>query len=764
MNSKIVTTYADDDDDRPMLVPRFIDAAPGAAPAAASELTPLQVALRHKWMILTLATLMAAAMYGGLKFATPTYVAEADVRIDMPQVRVNGDNESLLRNEQPSLELVRTEMATLNSPRLALSAVKALGLEKLRAFQDCPPRSPLQPLLDAVSLLRGRPVPEPDCKVAPEVAAQVLLNAMTFGSDRSSYIIQITGSAPDPQLAARLANGYAEAYVAWQSDLKSRLALDADRWLSADLANMQAKMVADDAAVEEYRQRHHLIGLHSGGGAGDGSVDTISTQRLEQRNTDLGAITGMLAEKSSVLDQVRRALADGHFETLPPVLNAPLIQALLTRQAELSASLAELRANYGPTYPAVAAAAAAVARNEGQIRVETNKIVRSLSDEVAALTARKAAVGGQVDAVERQVAGESQAAVDLSELRRTAETDRRLYESLFIRLKQVDAERRMTQANAAVVVEAVPPDFPAYPRKMMMVAGTFLTFLGVGVGLAFAREMMARGFRNSDHVEGETGLPVLGIFAKRRRTPQDTVIDQPLSVEAEAIQAVLTQIVGRPDPGGPPLGHVVMVTSALPGEGKSCLSVALGRAAVRAGMTAFVLDCDLRRPTVGRLMAADRRDPPPRPLGRDTRDTAEMIAEMMRHVGVDERSALRHLSLSDYVTNPHGLMAWPGLTGTLRYLRTRYDVVVLDTPPVLAVTDALRLGGLADEVVVATDWAGTPREAVVAAVRALRRARIVVTGLVLTKVDLRRYARLNAGEGVYLRNYRGYQRAFDTAA
>jgi polysaccharide biosynthesis transport protein len=763
---EIVPSRANDDD-VPASAPRAIDMPP---PAAAGELTPLQVALRHKWMIAIFAAVLAAAMYGGLQFVAPTYVAEAEVRIDMPRLRVIGESNSLLSDEQPTVELVRTEMAALNSPRLALAAVMAMGLAQLPAFQLCPPVSRLQAMLDLAGRLRGQPVPRPACETEPEYAAKLLLGAMTFGADRDSFIIQISASMPDPELAARIANGYADAYITWQGSLKARLAQQADEWLSADLANMQARMLADDAAVEAYRQKHHLIGLHSRGDADGSAIDTISTQRLEQQNTDLSAIDAALADKSAMLAQVQQALRDGHLDAIAPVLGSPLIQQLLARQSELSANLAELHANYGATYPAVAAAAAALARNEGQLHAEIDKIVHGLGSDVAALAARKATVAAQVEGVQQQVAGESQAAVDLSELQRAAETDRRIYESLFVRLKQVDAERRMEQASAAVVVEALPPDMPTYPRTHMMVAGTFLAGLGLGVGLAFAAEMTSRRFRDTEQVEGEIGLPVIGIFAKSRRAPQDVVIDQPMSVAAEAMHGVLTHLAGRPESAGAmgqgtPRGRVVMVTSALPGEGKSCLTVALGRSAMREGLSAFVLDCDLRRPMVARLVSGGRRGGTAAPLpGHDLRDPADLIAEVMRHVGVDERSALRHLSLSDYVTNPHGLMAWPGLAGMLAYLRGRYDLVLLDTPPVLAVSDALKLGGLADEVVVAIDWSETPRQAVVAAVRVLHRAQIAITGLVMTKVDLRRYARSNAGEGFYLRHYRGYQRAVDGAA
>jgi len=749
-----MSPYPNSDEDRRLPAVRIIETAPsGMSSGPASELTPLQVALRYKWMILILAVVVSGAMYGGLKFVSPTFVAEADLRIDMPRLRLMNDSSSLLSDQKPSQELLRTEMAVLSSPRLALTAVTALGLENLRAFQLCPRVSWPQALHNLVGRVLGRPAPQPACEVSPEHAAKVLLSALNFTAAREALIIQITASQPDPQLAARLANGYADTYIKWQSDMKAGLAQQADEWLSADLANIQAKMIADDAAVEAYRQSHHLIGLHSKGN-GDGAVDTISTQSLEQQNSDLGAVNAALAEKSSILAQVQQALRDGHLDAVAPVLGSQMIQSMITHQAQLSANLAELRANYGSTYPTVVAASAAVARNDAQIRTEIDKIVRGLSSEVAALNERKATVMRQVEGAEKKVAGESEAAVDLSELQRAADTDRRIYESLFVRLKQVDAERRMEQANAAVVVEATPPDFPSAPRKPMIVAGTFLASVGAGIGLAFAREMMSRRFRDTEQVESEIGLPVLGIFPKTRKAPQDIVIDDPFSIEAEAVHGVVTNLLRHANPDGGPLGRVVLVTSSLPGEGKSCFSVALGRTAVRSGMSAFVLDCDLRRPMVERLVAGERRGEIVAPPGNGLSETADIAAEVMHHAGIDERSALRYLSLSRYVDNPHGLMAWSGLSAILTHLRSRYDLVVLDTPPVLAVSDSIKLGSLADEVLLMIDWSATPREAVTSATRVLQRAQIAISGIVMTKVDLRRYARSNSGEGYYLRHYR----------
>lgn len=752
MGSNPVPPHSGADDHR-TLAPRTIEAR---APVAAHEPTPLQVALRHKWPILALALLAAAAMQAALGWVAPTFVAEADLRIDMPPLRgVTDDNTSLLRAEPPSVELLHTEMAALTSPRLALAAVQALGLQTLPGYRLCQPRSLRDRIRGLIDRLRGAQGPAPACAVSPEHAAKILLSGMSFASDRASYIIQISAGAGDPALAARIANGYAEAYIESQRTLKANLAQQADAWLAADLARMQAQMLADDAAAEAYRQQHRLIGLRPGTDGGDGS-DTVATQLLAQRTTDLGAIDAALAEKTGTLAQMERAMRDGHADAVAPVLGSPLIQALIARQADLSAALAQLRGNYGPTYPAVAAAAAAQERAEAQVRAEADRIAHGLRGEVAALGGRRAAVAAEIAALQNQVAGESRDSVDLAELRRTAATDRRIYESLVVRLTQVEAEQRMQQPNAAIVVEATPPDAPSSPRTRMMVAGTFLAALGTGVGIAFGAETMSRRFRDSDQMEGEVGLPVIGVFARRRRAPQDMAIDRPLSVEAEAVQSVLTHLLGTSDerrlgPNGAPLGRVVMVTSALPGEGKSCLSVALGRSAMRAGLSAVVLDCDVRRPAVGRLLAraaSPELDAFHEP--RDPREAADLIAEAMRRAGSDDRSGLLHLSLRDHVGDPHRLLAWPGfagdgLVGLLSYLRARHDLVLLDTPPVLAVADALRLGGLADEVVLAVDWTGTPRQAVLAAVRTLQRARLGVTGLVMTKVDLRRYARASGG-------------------
>jgi Mrp family chromosome partitioning ATPase len=285
------------------------------------------------------------------------------------------------------------------------------------------------------------------------------------------------------------------------------------------------------------------------------------------------------------------------------------------------------------------------------------------------------------------------------------------------------------------VVEATAPDHPVFPRKMMMTAGAFLAAIGAGIGGSFMYELASGRFQDADQVEGEIGLPVLGLFLRRNRAPHDMVVDEPLSLETEAVHAALTQILRTP-PGEPARrGRTILVTSSLPHEGKSSFSVSLGRAAALAGHSVILLDCDLRRPAIARLLWSAgtpvRRDRMAVPVGPDGAGLLDMVL-------TDSKTPLRYLTLSSFFSKPRGLSTWGPFIDLWRQARTEYDIVLIDTPPVLATSEATELGSFADDVVMMVALQETPREAANESIRVLRRAGIAVRGTILSKVDLRR--------------------------
>jgi succinoglycan biosynthesis transport protein ExoP len=689
--------------------------APGGEWRRNVDASPLEVALRRKWLILGAALAIAVAVYVVLGLVTPRYTAEADVRIDVPQLRYSGDSSSVIPVEQITAESVHTEMAALASPRLAEKAAVAMGLQNRRDFQLCAKRSFL------VDLIYGNA--GKSCTVSVAEAGRVLLDRITINNDKMSFIIQVRASDANAEEAARIANGFAEAYVNYQRDTKIALAQEADSWLGGQLSTVQTAMEKADRAVEDYRQQNNLVDLHS---TTPGIAETATSRHVAELNRQLESVQASITDKQSTLAQANAAGSG---------LDSMVVQNLLERHGELAATLANLRATLGENHPSVQAAAASLRRNEAQTSAEIGRTIAAQNGQLSALIARRDSLTAQIATASAQLNGESQSRVKLEELQREAATERTLYESLFVRLKQVDAERRLEVANAAIVVEATAPEHPVFPRKIMMTAGAFLAAIGAGIGGSFIYELASGRFQGADQVEGEIGLPVLGLFLRRNRAPHDMVVDEPLSLETEAVHAALTQILRVP-PGEPPRrGRTILITSSLPHEGKSSFSVSLGRAAALAGHSVILLDCDLRRPAVARLLWSAgtpvRRDRMAVPSGPDS-------AGLLDTVLTDTKTPLRYLTLSSFFSKPRGLSTWGPFIDLWRQARDEYDIVLIDTPPVLATSEATELGSFADDVVMMVALQETPREAANESMRVLRRAGIAVRGTILSKVDLRR--------------------------
>ncbi len=707
--------------------------------AEAAHESPLQLIWQRKWPILAFATAMTVVAAFIVEHMPPRYSAAASVMIDARKMQVI-EAQSVLSNPLLDLDGLRTEMEQLQSPDVARAVVTQLDLTHNPEFCPDPPG-----LVDRLyAAVTREPMSRPtSCTVTAERATEQLLKMVTGSNDSRSYIIKVTAQAGDPVLAASIANAYAGAFVAAQRAQTTEVAAQADTWLSSYLEQLRTQMQAADTQVEEYERTHQLTSVHG---------ETVVSQRLTELNSQYSVATSELAQKQSALQQVQ-SLGHGDVDVsaAPVVLASPVIQQLIERRSQLQATEADLRTRYGDAYPAVQSATAQVARMQQAIQIEIAKATRGLAGEVAALSARKTGLANDVNALQTNTARQGQDDVRLKELTRDAETDHRLYETMVTRLGQLDAERRMQWAGSSVVVQARAPLFAASPQKKMIVVGSFMAFLGLGSGVALALGLISPQFRDPDQVEQETGLRVLGLFPRppRRCLPQDMAVDRPDSVQAETLHSLLTNLIGAGTRVSPTSGRIVMVTSALRGEGKSSFSVALGRSAVQAGLSVALLDCDLRRPAVAGLMSEmDRVDPASVAASGDDRSV-----ELVRTACLDRRSRLQVLSLASCVTDARGLLVSPELSSALNHLRSQYDLVLIDTPPVLAVSDALNLASLADETIMVVDWRRTARHSVVTALRSLRRSNANVSGIVLAKADLRWMSRHNAAEGYYARDY-----------
>ncbi len=739
------------------------------AQAFSSSLTlGLRLIWRRKFALLGVVgmTLALALLY--LRQVTPLYTATSTVIIETRRTNV-GPIAEVLGGLSSNQFVVQGEVEVLKSRGLAEKVVTSLKLTEVPFFNPDlePPRRPgllsyLNPigyipedwrrfLSDA---LRGT-ARDPEAAEAGPVVTEdpVRVRAIRiFGANllilnnRSSPVVDISFTAPTPALAAAVANAVAEQYLVMQLEAKFQAVERATRWLNERSAELKREVELAELAVETYRRQHNLISAERG---------PVAQQQLSELNSLLLAATARRSEASVRYERAREQVAtarDG--AALVEVLNSPVIHALRANEAELLRQLSDLSTRYGPRHPQIIKLEAGLKEIKDKISTEASRVIAALANEVAIARAREQAIERNFNELKRQVSTQNQAQVELRALEREAEASRALYEAFLSRFKETDTQRDMQTADARILSHAVLPRAPSSPRSLMILAIAGLTSALIGLALAFALEELDPGFRSATQIEEVLGIPVLGLTPEVSRSGgsarliEAQIVDRPTSTFAESVRSIRAGL----DLAAPPAGlRLLMVTSSQPSEGKSVMAYAIAAQTAQAqGKRVLVIDADLRKPSVHATASL--------PIAPGVSDLLAGEATAEQAVRPDPRcpglfvlTAGRPL---DRAVNPFDSRQFHAL---VEQFATAYDLIVIDTPPLLAVSDARVLIGLVDRVVFVVRWERTRRETVSHAVETIERLRPGITSAVLSRVNMRRHAAYSYGDsGQYYKAYSQY--------
>jgi capsular exopolysaccharide synthesis family protein len=338
-------------------------------------------------------------------------------------------------------------------------------------------------------------------------------------------------------------------------------------------------------------------------------------------------------------------------------------------------------------------------------------------------------------------------------LQREADADRSLYEDFLNRFKQTSAQEDIQQADASIVSEAMIPVSPSYPKKLPLIGFAFLGSIMIGVFAAFGMERLDVGFRTGEQFEKISQVPVLGLEPAllSGEPPHDVVVQRPVSSYSESIRSIRTAL-RYSDVDNPP--KVIAVTSSLPDEGKTVFALSLARSVAKSGGKALLIDCDLRRPSIAKQFNVD----PKQGLLAffdDSTDKSKII-------NIDAKSGLHFITASSGTPNPQDLLGSKHMKALIDIMRERYDLIVLDTPPVLAVSDALVLSHIVDATIFLVRWAKTPRQVVLGALKSFRTLGGKLAGVVLSRVDMRQHATYGYGDPGYYYGYYGRYSGYDS--
>jgi polysaccharide biosynthesis transport protein len=723
-----------------------------------------KIVRRHRLLIL--GTVGAISGMAGLLAVnmTPQYTGVASVTVDPQETRVV-NTEAILAERPQDRFTMETHLTLIRSRSFAQRLIVVHDLladpEFNRALQ--PPEQPgaiarqVQRLTawlsTSVSARTGlampsppepAPAPERDAPSIMEAAIDRVLGRIDAERAGESYAISIKFTSTDPVKAARLATYVAELYVEEQLGAKQRGAARAAEWLSGRLTELRGRLLESENAIATFKAENELI---------DSQGITLNSAQLTALHSQLIETRAQRAENESKLGLLRRVRSEGEgFESINEILSSPAIAHLKTLQTELLRQEAQLSQEYGPRHPKIIQLNAEQQKLADKIYREVQNIISAFESEVSFLRNREHALELSLEQAKQSVAVGQRAQVQLAELVREAEANRELYKALTDRYKKLTEQRETIEAGAEVISTAPVPNGPSFRQPKLIVAVGFTSSLIVAGLLALIAESLQSGLRSARQIERVLGLACLShvpqVKVKDDCRPHQYPARKPRSAYAEAIRAVHVGLqfaqLDRPP-------RVVLVTSSLPGEGKTTLALSLAAASAAAGHPTIVLDLDLRHPSVRRAAGQPLSAP-----GIVELVTGEAKLEDVVYSDPVQPN-LDMITIRRNPISPSDVLASKQMAQLIAKLRSRYKLVVLDMPPILGLTDARIAMHLADAVLFVVRWGKTKTEVAENAIAALRECQAPIAGAVLTQVDMAAHAKGAYGDAAtYYGNYKRY--------
>jgi capsular exopolysaccharide synthesis family protein len=581
----------------------------------------------------------------------------------------------------------------------------------------------------------------------------------------NTRIIEVHYRSPDPQMAATVVNTLMQTYV--ENNFKARFesTMQASDWLQKQLVDLQMKVETSQEKLVRYQKEHEILGTDE--------KQNIITEKLDELNKQLTDAESDRMNKEALYRLIESGDADAIASSAGglddggsggPQTASSLLETLRAKDADLKIQIADLSTQFGPSYPKLAQLNNQLKEIETQTQAEMKKIASKVRGQYTTALRREGMLHDALEKQKQEANRLNESAITYSLLKRDVDTNRQLYEGLLQKMKEAGVSAGLKSNNFRIVDSARPPLAPIepnVPRNLM-----FAVVLGsaLGVGLAFLLEGLDNTVRTTEQARMVSGLASLGMIplgsksAREGPNPKRLVIAsskeavelvtqvRPQSQMAESYRALRTSLL-LSNLGSPP--KVIMVTSALPQEGKSTTSINAAVVLAQKGVRVLLIDADLRRPSVHKTLGMGPRSGLSNVLtGSTTLDQAITHSPILPNLFV--------LPAGTPPPNPAELLASANMRDVLAELRGQYDHIVIDTPPSLSVTDAVVLSPRADAVLLVIRSGQTTKQALRRSRDILMQVNAKVVGVLLNAVDLSSpdYYYYYEYQGKYARYYR----------
>jgi succinoglycan biosynthesis transport protein ExoP len=688
---------------------------------SATDLSGLLRILRARKAIIvgTAATILAVTLIS-FAFITQTYSATAVMMLDQRKNAV-ADVNAVLSGLPADTASVQNQIQVVTSRELAAKVVDKLGLDRDPEFNTALASglwsvfgSPAA--ADTVGLRLGDRGPSE----GREAAVNRLLKSLSVNQVGLSTSMTISVASVNAEKSARLTNAVADAYVDDQLSTKFDATQKATEWLSNRVRLMAEQVQTDEAAVQAYKVENGIVDMATGGSIVDQQTVSVNVQLINAKAD--------LAQKEALYERVSELQRKGRAVEATQVVASPLIAQLRAQEADLQRQEAQLSSRYLPEHPKMVDVHSQKQDTRRKIGAEVSRVIDGLANDVAIGRANVQSLQGSLEQLQSKFQNQNGASVKLKALESIASASRSIYQGLLSRLKEVQGQEGIAAADVRVISRAMVPT-AANPRFATVMGMAIPAALILGFLFAFAAEAVDPSLRTTEHVDKYLGLPVLATvpeLADQSTTHgvADMVVYEPSSSFAESIRGLYLGLSLSNAERAP---KVLLVTSAVPGEGKTVTAVSLARLAARHGRRVIIVDADFRRPSVAKTMKLAT------PIG-GIADVLDRRLSLEQCIVADGRSQAFVLAGATTPGDPSDLMTSDALRHLITTLRGKFDLVIIDSAPLVPVHDSLLVSQFSDAALFVTHAGKTSREALTVALRSLKATKTPVLGVALTRM------------------------------
>ena len=677
--------------------------------------------------------------------ATPVYQSTAKLLVNMennttltftegaPQIQI-GD----------PVEYYNTQKKILFSRAFMDRVIRKYSLDKNGYFLEKQRKASsgvIQSLLSALSGIVSRPrAADPEAvKQQQEEAApwltSMLLGQMKVDLGKDSSIMEIHASSDNPDIAASLANGIADTFIEYNLDLRLTPYRNSVEWLTSRLSELKGKVEESENKLQKYKEKKGIISQEA--------KESILTQKLQGLVAEQVKAQAARQDAEVKYNQIRGVVDKPQLlATVPDIMNNQVIQGLRNEELRLQRQISEQSEKFGPKHPQMIKARSELESVRKNLISEARKMLNAAKTEYEIALNREKFLNRSVETEKNAVLGVSREMIDFKVVSEESENNRRFYEMLLKKLQEATLLSGVTFSNIQVIDHAIPARSPIKPDRMKNILLAVVIGLFGGVFLAIFADYMDDSVKSQDDVELHMGQHFLGMVPAVQDKAVFSDLQSPVSESYRTIRMGLKFAASQR-----PL-KTILITSAIPGEGKTTTAINLAVMLANMGDKVLLVDADLRRQTIHKLFGMDGSAG----LGSVVLGQAELFSTIKRVKG---HPGLSVLTAGPAFPNPAEVLSSEQARKVLASLRDKYDLIIIDSPPVMPVADPLILSEMSDGVIIVTKGGVTSRVVARKACQSLGKINATIIGVVMNNVRI--------PKGVYGSNYYSYYRPYGEA-